>query len=179
MPVLTGRRVPVAIVSALLCVAVLIALFAPTTTYIHWVGSKDLEIAFRIIDADSGDPVKEAKVEVLHEWTSFCTEDQKPPFSLNAGQDGIAKHLSKQCMCFGTAGGSGSRKKDTFAIHIPGWVLAVEAPGYAATEPFDLDTVENQRRVIRGTDKAKLEVVVQLNRRVEPKQVRSGQPGGE
>jgi hypothetical protein len=145
---------------------VLFALVVQATQSINWVGAKDLEITFRIVDADSDAPIKGARVNVLHEWCNFCSEDQKPPFALAASEEGIARHLSKQCMCFGTAGGWGPTKKDTFAIHIPTWLLSAEAPGYRATEPFELDTIENRRRTVRGQKAATLEVVLRLQREI-------------
>src|SRR5579871_6044427 len=87
----------------------------------HWVGVRDLEITFRIVDADTGLPVKQAKVHVFHEDTNFCKNREKIPFSLVSDDDGIVRHLSRQCLCFGTESGFGPWREDTFAIHIPGW----------------------------------------------------------
>jgi hypothetical protein len=152
------------IVLGLAAVALLVAFALPPITYIHWVGSKDLDLSFLVVDADSGEPVKAAKVEVLHEETNFCADRPQVPFTHAGGDDGIARHLSKKCMCFGTEGGWGRWKKDTFAIHIPGWYVRVEAPGYLASEPFYLDTFENQQNVVRGNKTATLEVVVKLHK---------------
>jgi hypothetical protein len=167
------------IVLGLIGVVVLFVLFAPGTTYIHWVGAKDLDITFRILDADSDKPVKGAKVNVLYQETNLCLEDPKPPFTHQAGDEGVVSHLSKECMCFGTSGGSGRTKKDTFAIHIPGWLMTVEAPGYQTTEPFELDTLEIQRRVVRDNKTATLEVVVRLLREARSGNATIGGPAGK
>ncbi len=159
-----GYRKFAMIVVGLSGVALLVGLVLPSVEYIHWVGSKDLEIIFLVLDADSGGPVKSAKVEVLYEETNFCSNRPEVPFTITAGEDGTVHYLGKQCMCFGTEGGSGRWKKDTFAIHIPGWYVRVGAPGYRDSEPFFLDTPENQRKVVRGNKTATLEVVVQLQK---------------
>jgi hypothetical protein len=64
----------------LVCVGLVVLIFVvyQSTSYIHWVGSKDLETTFRILDADSDEPVKGARISVL-ENGGFCAESQKAP----------------------------------------------------------------------------------------------------
>jgi hypothetical protein len=162
------HRVFVTIVLVLVGVALLIGICHPATSYIHWVGSKDLKITFLALDADSEEPVKDAKVDVLYEETNLCSNRQKVPFSLVGDDDGVVSHLNKECMCFGTEGGWGPTRKDTFAIHIPGWRVVVGAPGYLSSEAFYLDTAENQHRIVRGDKTATLEIVVKLQKAGHP-----------
>jgi hypothetical protein len=164
MSISSLRRVLVTTALVLVGVALLVGLVLPSVQQIKWVGAKDLKITFRVLDADTNDPLKEAKVDVLDEDVCLCEEKHKPPFTLITGEDGTATDLVKQCMCFGTEGGWGPTRKDTFAIHIPGWNLQVRAPGYLSTEVVYLDTVENQHHVLRGDKTATLEVVVKLQK---------------
>jgi hypothetical protein len=150
-----------------------------SVSYIHWVRFRDLEITFRFLDADSNEPVQGAKVNVLHSWPAPCQEDQKPPLCLDAGDDGAVRYLAKQCMCFGTEGGWGPTRKDTFESHIPSWLLTVEAPGYTTTDPVELETLRTGHRMERGKEKDLLEIVVKLEKRRGPVQPGADERGGK
>jgi hypothetical protein len=130
---------------------------------IHWVGHSDLEITFIVTDAQTDQPIRGAKIEVLAEEGNLCERREKPPFHFNTDANGIAISFHK-CMCSGTIGWSWGGRIDTFHIHIPGWLLRVSAPGYTTTDPFWIETWENPRPVERGTDFAKLKVPVQLQK---------------
>jgi len=156
----------------LLCLfvlGILCLLLLPPFHRIHWVGSKDLEITFVVTDAEDGLPLADAKVKILDEETSFCSNRGKAPFDLVTGPDGTATHLCEHAMCFGTEGWSLTGRIDTFAIHLPGWMVGVEAPGYAPTEPFYLDTGYYQRQVQRGTALARLKVPIILQKAQDAK----------
>jgi hypothetical protein len=131
---------------------------------IYWVGQRDLELTFIVADAETDQPIKGAKIEVLDEETNLCERRGKPPFHFNTDANGIAISFHKQCMCFGTLGWSWRGRIDTFRIHIPGWVLRVSAPGYKTTEPFWLESEETFRNVDRGTDFATLKIPVKLQK---------------
>lgn len=161
---LKRNRVIWVVTAIVLCAALFGYLGMSPVGYIHWVGGKDLQITFRILDADSDQGVKGAKVNVLDSLSGFCHEDQKAPFSLVAGDDGIVRYIAKQCMCFGTEGGWGPTRKDTFGSHIPTWILTVEAPGYVTTGPVELETLREGQRVERGKETSLLEVVVKLQK---------------
>jgi hypothetical protein len=82
-------------------------------------------------------------------------------------------------MCFGTEGGFGPTRKDTFGIHLPGWLLTVEAPGYETTDPFELNVPDNYRRVVRGKDTASVDVVVKLQKSLEPEKAKPSDRAGK
>jgi hypothetical protein len=127
---------------------------------IHWVGAKDLEITFVVTELGTGQRVSDAKVEIVAGDAPFCDGSRKPPFHLVTDADGVVRSFHKQCMCFGTEGWIKWRRVDTFAMHIPDWVVRVSAPGYAASGEFQLGNF--QRGLERGQDFAKLEIPVTL-----------------
>jgi len=131
---------------------------------IHWVGAQDLEITFLVTDAESDQPIKGAKIEVLRDEVNFCEKRETIPFHLDTDANGIAISFEKQCMCFGTEGWSWKGRIDTFGMHVPGWLLRVSAPGYKTTEPFWLHSEESIRNLDRGTDFAKLKVPMKLQK---------------
>jgi hypothetical protein len=71
---------------------------------VGWVGSKDTEIIFLVMDAETSQPIPNANVEILREESNFCSNRGKAPFTLVTASDGIARHLATNCMCFGTQG---------------------------------------------------------------------------
>ena len=118
-------------------------LFLPAFEQIHWVGGKDLDITFIVTDAENNLPLQGAKVNILHEDTSFSANRGKAPFQIAVDVRGVAKECCGHTMCFGTVGRKGWwRRIDTFCIHLPGWLIQIEAPGYTTCEPFYLDKRE-------------------------------------
>jgi hypothetical protein len=132
-------------VVATLIVLVLLLLCLPFFQKIHWVGSTDLEIDFLVIDSMSGTPIPGSTLEIHSEGGFY--EDRSPQdFTLVTDQDGIAKRVCLNTMCFGTSGWN----IDTYVVHLPWWTYKVSATGYRATEPINLDTLENVQKVKRG-----------------------------
>jgi hypothetical protein len=130
----------------------------------YWVGNKDLEITFFVEDADTRQPMQAAKIEVLQEDGNWCSDRGQVPLSMVTDANGIAKHLSKNCMCYGVHGWSWSGRLNTFAIHIPGWIIRIVAPGYEPCEFLDLRAPEYHRLVERGKEIATLRVETKLRK---------------
>lgn len=128
---------------------------------IRWVGSTDLEVAFAITDAATGDPLPGAKVEVQSEG-GFYEERDRQEFVLTAGADGLARKACRRSMCFGTQ--SGLWLTDTFAVHLPWWRFRPVADGYEPAEWTDLDVPEYARQAKKTGSGAKLVVPIILHK---------------
>jgi hypothetical protein len=130
---------------------------------IMWVGSTDLDVEFVVTDSTSGLPIPGARIEVQSEG-GFYEKKHKQEFVLVAGDDGVARKLCRNSMCFGTR--SGLRFTDTFVVHLPFWRYRVVAEGYTPTELAELDVLE-QRRLVRraGPGKSELSVPTSLQKR--------------
>ena len=129
---------------------------------IHWVGSTNLEIEFLVTQADTGQPVQGAEIAVWSEG-GFYRERADRQFSLLTDEQGKARRVCHESMCFGTQ--SGLRLTDTYVVHLPWWNFRVSAPGYWTRELTSLDIPENVRQVQRlGPETAKLVVRVSVER---------------
>jgi hypothetical protein len=149
------RAAKIAVVIAIL-VAVC-GLFFPMVQVAWWVGHTDLLIEFIVSDADTGEPIPNAKIQI-HSEGGLCEEREKEDFQLVTGSTGKVQRLCRQCMCFGTRGWN----IDTFEVHLPWWSYRVSAPGYVETVRTELDVQENVRRVQRLEEHSSLVVLVQL-----------------
>jgi hypothetical protein len=126
-----------------------------------WVGSTDVEVEFAVADAETGQPLPGATVQVRQEPGGFCKDQPAPQFSLVADATGGVKRLSEHCMCFGTRG----LGKDTFAVHLPLWQFQGSAPGYTPSEWIDLNDFDRfVRKVRRERGMARLLVTVELRK---------------
>ena len=98
--------------------------------------SKDLEVEFVVLDAETGQPIPHNKVWFFNPHPSdLCgREYREAQFSRVADSDGRVTLFAQQCMC------SGMRNwhRDTFAIHVPAWYILVSAAGYQTSELVDL-----------------------------------------
>jgi hypothetical protein len=122
-----------------------VLLLAPLVPRIYWVGATDLEIECVVIDAITGQPIKQASIHVESEG-GFCAESEKGDFVLITDANGSAKRLVKECMSYGTSGWN----IDTYFVHLPWWRYQVKAEGYSPTDWRGLDVPENMSRVKRG-----------------------------
>src|ERR1051325_1169133 len=71
---------------------------------VRWVGRTDLEVEFAVTDAESGQSVPGAQIEVQSEG-GFYDEDYKQAFTLTADSGGRASKVCRDSMCFGTQSG--------------------------------------------------------------------------
>lgn len=122
---------------------VLLALGAPPlivwgyglSTQTCWVGATDLEVAFTVSNAGTGNPLSGARIEVQSEG-GFYAEDFKQEFVLVADDDGVARKTCRRSMCFGCARGW---SKGSFGVHRPWWRFRAVAEGYEPGEWADLN----------------------------------------
>jgi len=129
---------------------------------IRWLGSDDLDIEFVVTDADSGEAISGACVEVQSE--GGYEEDYPQVFSLGSGQDGTASKLCRQCTSVGQE--SGLKITDTHVVYPPHWGFRASAGGYEQSQWSSLETTENVPRVQwDGTGPAKLVVPIALKRK--------------
>jgi hypothetical protein len=156
-----GLRIVVfgAVVTGILVIA---ALGFASVQYCDWVGHKDLEVRFLVLDFDMRAPIPNARVNIRSD-SSFHGEGPKPPATLECDRSGIAKCLYKGCMCTGLVGGWGPWAKDSFHIMVPDVMVDVEAPGYVPTDDFNLLGARNQRHD-RGQEYAIMDIVIKLRR---------------
>jgi hypothetical protein len=128
---------------------------------ICWDGGTPLEITFVVTDADSGQPIANAKIEVIHQEYSFCEPRMDVPFTLLTDRKGIAKYFAKVCPCSGTE----TWTQNTFVVYLPGWHIQFSAHGYVRPDIFFLDEPEQQKRVQRRhrNEPTRLKVPIQLH----------------
>lgn len=130
---------------------------------VHWVGDTDLEVEFRVSDAVAGQPIPGARIVVRSEG-GFYKERTVTDYTFVTDDDGAARKVCQDSMCFGTQ--SGLKFTNTFAVHLPWWTCVVAADGYQSSEPIVLDRIEYRRAVQRiGPGQTKLVVPVTLTTR--------------
>lgn len=143
--------------SAGIFVAGLVAFFAFGET-IKWVGHTELEVRFVVTDAETGQPIPNATIHISAEPGGFCDDPPQPEFTITTDQGSHAKHVTTNCICFGSKG----TFEDTFTSHLPQWSFHATATGYSETDPAYLDVTENARQVQRGDPFATLSVPIRL-----------------
>jgi hypothetical protein len=97
---------------------------------IDWIGDTDLEMDFLVTDADSGQPLPDARIQVRCEMGFYqgSDEDREKPFELQTDPAGKAHRLCRHNWCIGRQ--SGLRITDTYHVYIPYWFVRVLADGY-------------------------------------------------
>jgi hypothetical protein len=138
----------------LFCVGLLLL---PVVPRVDWVGRTDLEIEFVVSDAETGEPIPGATIQV-HSEGGLYAERQRQDFVLATDQAGSVKRLCQSCLCCGRSGWM----VDTYSVAVPEWSYRASAPGYAASEPADLAVRENVEQLQRGSSAARLTVEIHL-----------------
>src|SRR5262245_27986956 len=105
----------------------LIYLFLPPSSLhtIAWVGDKDLNVEFVVLDAGTGQPIPRAQVQIYNPHpSSLCgSEYCEEKFSRTADERGRITFFCRQCQCSGLQ----NWRRDTFAIHVPAWYIEVSS----------------------------------------------------
>jgi len=127
---------------------------------IKWVGHTDLEVRFLVTDAETGQPVSNATIQIRAEPGGFCNDPPQLEFAITTDENGHAKQRATSCMCFGSKG----TFENTFALHLPKWSFHVTANGYSATDSTCLDIPANAQQVQRGDPFATLSVPIRLRK---------------
>jgi hypothetical protein len=102
--------------------------FFPTTGIGSWCGSCDLEITFLVTDAESGQPLPGAVLDIAE--TRSGTYDITHSFKLVTDGNGIVKLFCKDCFCCGTFGSRYGKRINTFGVRAPYQMFHVSAEGY-------------------------------------------------
>ncbi len=129
---------------------------------LHWVGYTDLTVEFVVTDAETGQPIEGADLSI-HSEGGFYEDRTTHDFVLKTDKEGIARHVCRNSMCFGTS--SRWFSPDTFVVHLPWWFIGTTAPGFQKAEPFFLDETQYIRAVRRaGPGQARLTVPISLHK---------------
>ncbi len=128
----------------------------------HWVGGTDLSVEFLVTDAESGQPISEARIEIESYGGLYQDRDEKE-FTLTADAAGVARKECKENLCSGKQ--SGLNLNNTFHVALPDWRYRVVAKGYNSGDWIFLSSPEPRRNVQRvGVGKTRLVIPVQLPR---------------
>jgi hypothetical protein len=129
-----------------------------------WVGHRDLKITFIVRDADTGEPVPAAAIEILLADGNFC-QNCAPPIKLITDKDGVARRACEKCMCTGSSGWVPFfRWRETFSSHTPGWGFTGSSPAHEKSELHWLDEGNFRRTIQRGDVMATMQVEIKLRR---------------
>lgn len=146
-------------IGSLLVAGGLVAFFAFGQS-VRWVGRTDLDVRFIVTDAETGQPIPDATIHIRAEPGGFCADSPQPEFTLTTDDNGHARQLATNCMCFGSKGPF----EESFGSHLPRWTFYATADQYSATDPAELDVLENAREVQRGDTLATLSVSIRLQK---------------
>jgi hypothetical protein len=160
--IITKHRKPLQWVVGGLIVLLILMILVLGLIEVHWVGGTDLTVEFVTIDADTGQPITGSTIKINSEG-GFYKESEPRDFELTTGEDGTARYICQNTMCFGTSG----TFTNTFVVHLPWWNYTVSAPGYQTSERIYLDSSETARQVKRiGPGVSKVAVPIPLHRAV-------------
>lgn len=106
---------------------------------VMWVGGTNLHVEFAVIDANSGNPIPGARIEIRCDGSFYdggWEEDREKPFELRTDRDGIAQRVCRNNRCIGTQ--SGLCFTNTRVVYVPNWHVRVSADGYDASSSLDV-----------------------------------------
>jgi hypothetical protein len=155
---------------AAIAAALTFCYLAPSSPHgVYWVGFRDLEVTFVVTDAETGDLIAGAQIDIPKNEPSFCS-DCEGPYTLVTDTQGSVRRTAKHCMCFGYSGRSWFRRLETYGSHAPDWEFQVSSPGYRRSEWISLHEQEFRRTIQRGGEFATMDVSVRLQRLPDEKQ---------
>jgi len=126
---------------------------------VKWVGHTDLVVRFVVVDAESAEPISGATVVIQNEG-GFCGKRDPREFTIVTDANGIAQHVCKSCMCFG----SRSAFEDTYFVHLPWWDYHAASEGYLDSKTEFLDLPVNMQQVQRHAESASISVTIRLQK---------------
>ena len=95
------------------------------------VGSTDLMIVLVVVDADSGDPISNAQIEVYPEGR------RNDPFTMTTNTEGVATELCRETITTSRESGLGLTFTETVAV--PWRRYQIHAEGYLVSDLIELD----------------------------------------
>src|SRR5579871_1998549 len=105
---------------------VLIGLMLNGLSHHSYFSKKDLDAQFIVTDANTGNPLEEAKIFIHSTSSGFCEECGDNNFILTTRADGKIAFRCRRCDCRETK----SYLQDKFEMWPPMWVVSAHAPGY-------------------------------------------------
>jgi hypothetical protein len=95
----------------------------------HWVGVTNLRIEFVVMNADSGQPIPDARIKVKsHGGFYDGGHEGEGPFELVTDAAGTVSRQLTNNRCIGSV--SALKFTDTHHVYMPHWGVQVFAPGY-------------------------------------------------
>jgi hypothetical protein len=130
---------------------------------VDWVGGANLSVEFVVTDADSGQPIPNARINVHCDGGHYeeVVADLDAPFDLRTNGDGIATRLLHNSWCTGMT--SRLRFTNTHYVHIPNWNLRAFAEGYETSEWINL-WQDYPKKAERGVERNRLQVRIALHK---------------
>lgn len=145
-----------------------------------WVGHTNLMVEFTVSDAETGEPIPAARVEVQQAEGGFRDDHDKREFVLVADSAGVIGRECPGTTCTGRSNNLGS--VDTFDAYLPQWRFRALAEGFETGEWIELNALQRQgkaraQRTGRGKSRVVLPVSLRKRRanpgKAQPTNVRS------
>lgn len=130
---------------------------------IKWVGSTNLEVEFRITSAESDQPIRGARIQVLSHGGFYDDGEAEGPFELQTDAAGMAGRHLRNNMCIGTV--SGLRFTNTYHVYVPTWRLRVSAAGYEPSAWVDLNAEYRGKVQHEGPQRDRLTIRILLQKK--------------
>jgi hypothetical protein len=155
--------------SALLAIMGLAVCGIDRSQTVKWIGATNLQVEFSVIDADSGNPIPAARIEISSDggfYDGGGEEDRTRPFELRTDLKGMAHRVCRNNRCIGTQ--SGLCFTNTYVVYVPQWHVRVSAEGYDASLP--LNVYEEYRGKVRhaGPQDDRLPIQIKLMKAARP-----------
>jgi hypothetical protein len=134
---------------------------------LDWIGGADLSVKFIVTDADTGQPIPNARIHIRCDggWYDEVENDLKAPFDIQTDHEGTATRLLHNARTTGMV--SGLRFTNTYHIWIPIWNLQAFAEGYETSDWINLwgdDTRPPFCEADRGVEQNRLEIRISLRK---------------
>ncbi|MBA4186536.1 MAG: hypothetical protein C0467_00815 [Planctomycetaceae bacterium] len=155
------KRVRTALI-VLSLVAITAALF-DRLFCIKWIGNTELTVEFAITDAETGQPVVGATLDI-HSETKYSRPGEEDKFQLRSDHDGVARVVIPHNTCIGDT--SGLRFTDIRVVYPPQWtILRINAQGYQKSEEFCFFDPRYRQPIVRlARGKDRLVVPIMLRK---------------
>jgi hypothetical protein len=130
------------------------------------VGGADLSVEFVVTDANSGQPIPGARVNISCDGGFYngVDEDRKGAFDIRTDAAGIARRLLRNNRCIGTQ--SLLKFTDTYHVYTSAWNLRAFAEGYRTSEWIHLWKDYDGKAERDGPEKDRLIVPVAVQKAV-------------
>jgi hypothetical protein len=149
-------------VFAVLIVVALAVWWIDRSQMIDWVGGTNLEVEFLVTASDSGQPIPNARIEVVSRGGVYDGGDKEETFELRTDRSGTAHRLCRSNCCTGVQ--SRLRFTDTYHVVVPFWRVRVFASGHQASAWVDLAEEYEGKVTHEGPQRDRLVVRIALQK---------------